>query len=82
MTVWLERGELGGVAIPVIGTGRGRLDVPRRKVIEWIAQSFAQASRARVFANKLAIVIDPKDAREHEVNLFEVRDYLALRLHE
>jgi hypothetical protein len=41
-----ERGELGAVAIPVIGTGRGRLDVPRRKVIEWIAQS--HRLRARV----------------------------------
>src|SRR6516164_6068916 len=66
---------------PVVGTGRGRLQLPRRKLIELIAQSFADASRTKVFANKLAIVVHPEDAKRHEVNLFEIRDYLALSLH-
>ena len=75
------RGEMGDVAIPPIGTGRGRLELPRKKVIEMIAQSFADASRERVFANKLAIVISADDASKHEVNFFELRDFLTLSLH-
>jgi hypothetical protein len=76
-----RQGEIGDLAIPAIGTGRGRLELPRRKVVELIAQSFADASREKVFANKLAIVVLPEDAKRHEVNLFEIRDYLALSLH-
>jgi hypothetical protein len=76
-----ERGELGDLAVPVIGTGRGRIELPRKKVIERIAQSFAYASRAKIFANKLIIMIRPEDAAKYEVNLFEVRDYLSISLH-
>src|SRR5262249_49797789 len=49
-----QQGEIGDLAIPAVGTGRGRLELPRTKVIELIAQSFANASREKVFANKLA----------------------------
>jgi hypothetical protein len=76
-----SQGEIGDVAISVLGTGRGRLELSRKKVIEIIAQSFADASRERIFANKLAIVVLPDDAKRFEVNLFQIRDYLALSLH-
>jgi hypothetical protein len=76
-----SQGEIGDLAIPAIGTGRGRLELPRRKVIELIAQSFADASREKIFSNKLAIVVHPEDAKRHDVNLFQIRDYLSLSLH-
>lgn len=76
-----RQGEIGELAIPALGTGRGRLQLPRRKVIELIAQSFADASQEKAFANKLAIVVHPEDAKRYEVNLFEIRDYLAMSLH-
>lgn len=76
-----DRGELGDVAIPVVGTGRGRLQLPRQKVIELIAQSFADASRDRKIANRLIIVISPTDAAEHDINLFQIRDYLTQSLY-
>ncbi|TIR49086.1 MAG: hypothetical protein E5X53_25985 [Mesorhizobium sp.] len=76
-----EKGELGDVAIPVLGTGRGRIRLSRKKMIERIAQSFADASKERVFCNRLVIYVHPDDAAEHGVNLFEVRDYLSQSLH-
>lgn len=76
-----DRGELGDVSIPVVGTGRGRLQLPRQKVIELIAQSFADASRDRKIANRLTIVISPADAAQHDINLFQVRDYLTQSLY-
>lgn len=74
------RGEFGSLALPAIGTGRGRVQLPRRRVIEMIAQSFVDASRDKVFVNKLAIVVHPEDARIQEVNLFEIKDYFASSL--
>jgi len=76
-----ERGELADVAMPIIGTGRGRIQLSRTKMIERLAQSFADASAERVFSNRLVIYIHPGDASKHAVNLFEIRDYLAMSLH-
>lgn len=39
------KGELGNVAIAIIGTGRGRVRLSRKKVVERIAQSFADGSQ-------------------------------------
>jgi len=72
-----KRGEFGPLAIPAIGSGRGRVQLPRRRIVEMIAQSFAYASREKIFANKLSIVLHPEDARQQEVNLFAVKDYLT-----
>ncbi len=76
-----DQGELRTLVLPLMGTGRGRLAVPRKKMIERIAQSFADASKDKVFSNRLVIVVRPDDAERFELNLFEVRDYLARSLH-
>jgi hypothetical protein len=83
-SVWrymVNRGELGNLVVPLMGTGRGRIELPRKKMIERIAQSFADASRERVFSNRLVIVIYPGDVERFGINLFEVRDYLSQSLH-
>ena len=74
------RGELEDIVMPVMGTGRGRLKVPRKKVIERIAQSFVDASQDVTFAGKLVIVVHPPDASKFEINLFEIRDHLSQNL--
>lgn len=76
-----EQGELRTIAIPLMGTGRGRVELPRKKMVERIAQSFADASKEKIFSNKLTIIVRPQDAENFGVNLFEVRDYLARSLH-
>jgi hypothetical protein len=76
-----DQGELRAIIIPLMGTGRGRVELPRKKMVERIAQSFADASREQIFSNKLTIVIRPEDAENFRINLFEVRDYLTRSLH-
>jgi hypothetical protein len=76
-----QKAEFGDIIIPAMGTGRGRVPIPRKKVIERIAQSFADASREKAFSNRLTIVVHPKDAEKFSLNLFEVRDYLSMSLH-
>lgn len=50
-------------------------------MVEKIAQSFADASKVKIFSNRLVVVVRPEDAENFGVNLFEVRDYLSLALH-
>ncbi len=76
-----DQGELRTLVLPLMGTGRGRLAIPRKKMIERIAQSFADASKDKVFSSRLVIVVRPEDAERFALNLFEVRDYLARSLH-
>ena len=76
-----EQGELRRLVMPLMGTGRGRINLPRKKMVERIAQSFADASKDKIFSNQLVIVVRPQDADNFGVNLFEVRDYLSRSLH-
>lgn len=75
------KGELGDIVVPLLGTGRGRIAIPRMKIIERIAQSFSDASQEATFSNKVTIVARPEDASNFSLNLFQVRDYLRQSLH-
>lgn len=74
-------GELQELAVPVIGTGRGRLQLSRKKMIAMIADSFVKASGENKFTDRLVIVIRPEDASKFEVNLYDVKDHLNQVLH-
>lgn len=76
-----SKAELGDIVMPLMGTGRGRVAYPRKKMIERIAQSFTDACSGRAFSNKLIIVVRPEDASKFSLNLFQVRDYLGQSLH-
>lgn len=76
-----SKAEVGDIVMPLMGTGRGRVAYPRKKMIERIAQSFADACSQRAFSNKLIIVVRPEDASKFSLNLFQVRDYLGQSLH-
>ncbi len=71
-----ESGELQELVIPVIGTARGRLKVPRKKVIEKIAESFVDASSDAKFTDRLIVMIHPEDAKRFKVNLHDIKDHL------
>lgn len=76
-----SKAEVGDIVMPLMGTGRGRVAYPRKKIIERIAQSFTDACNERAFSNKLIIVVRPEDASKFSLNLFQVRDYLGQSLH-
>ncbi len=71
-----EKGELQELAVPVIGTGRGRLKTPRKKMIALIAESFVKASIEAKFTDRLVITIRPEDAENFGINLYDIKDHL------
>lgn len=71
-----EKGELQELAVPVIGTGRGRLRTPRKKMIALIAESFVKASIEGKFTDRLIITIRPEDAENFGTNLYDIKDHL------
>jgi len=75
-----QTGELQELAVPVVGTGRGRLRIPRKKMISIVAESFVEGSRESKISDKLVIVVSPEDASRFQVNLYEIKDYLTMHL--
>ena len=71
-----ESGELQELVVPVIGTARGRIKIPRKKMIEKIAESFATASVEGKFTDRLVIMVRPEDAMHFQVNLYDIKDHL------
>lgn len=71
-----DSGELQELVVPVIGTARGRLKIPRKKMIEKIAESFVEASRSNKFTDRLVIMVCPEDAKRFQVNLYDIKDHL------
>lgn len=71
-----DAGELQELAVPAIGTGRGRLKQSRKRMIAVIAESFMKASEESKFTDKLVIVIRPEDASSFGVNLYDIKDHL------
>lgn len=71
-----DAGELQELAVPLVGTGRGRLNLPRNKMIELIAESFVEASNQGAFSDHLVIVVRPDDAAKFQVNLHDIKDHL------
>lgn len=76
-----DSGELQEIAVPVVGTGRGRVQLTRKKMIGLIASSFVEASDGQKISEKLVIVVRPEDARKFQVNLYDVQDHLSQLLH-
>jgi hypothetical protein len=64
-------GELQQLAIPLVGTGRGRVKLTRQKV-----ESFVEASKNGPITDHLVIAIRPEDASRFKVNLYDVKDHL------
>jgi hypothetical protein len=77
----VSHGELKNLSVPLMGTGRGRTGYPRKKMVDKIAQSFADGSKDKIFSNRLSIVVRPEDAENFGVNLYEIKDYLVQSLH-
>ena len=71
-----DEGELQELVLPVIGTGRGRINQSRKKIISMMAESFIKSSNTGKFTGKLIIAIRPEDAIGFRVNLYDIKDHL------
>lgn len=71
-----SKGTYEPLSIPIIGTGHGRINVPRDVVLREIVKSFVAASSERKFTSKLTIVIAPNDYNIHGLDIHELSEFL------
>lgn len=63
------------LVLPLIGTGRGRIKIPRRNIIKEIVDSFVNCENIN-FCNSLTICIYPKDLKTYIFYFDELTNYI------
>lgn len=71
-----DHGEKGALAMPVIGTGFCRLTQKREEIVHEIIRSFVAACSESTIADKLTIVMTPRDVAENHISLEELGLFL------
>jgi hypothetical protein len=78
--LWVHIGSRGlkeALVIPALGTGFSRLAQTREQIVREIVRSFVAACSERVFADRLTIVLSPKDVAKHQLSLEELGAFLT-----
>ena len=71
-----SKGRYEPLLVPILGTGHGRINTPRAVVIREIVKSFVAACSERKFTSKLTITIASKDYHDHELDIYELGEFL------
>ncbi len=77
--LWVYVGSRGlkeHLVMPALGTGFSRLPQKREVVVREIVRSFVAACSEHVFADRLTIVLSPRDVAEHQISLDELGSFL------
>ena len=64
-----EKGSKGDIVIPLLGTGKGRLDEKREDIFQEIIRSFITSCSSRTYCDKLVVAIYPPDVTAHRIDL-------------
>lgn len=76
---YMGRESVGGlepIAIPILGSGNTRLTETRQVIAREIINSFIAACASRKFCEKFILAISPDDYRKHQIDLYELRDFV------
>lgn len=72
-----KRGGIEPLAVPILGTGRGRIAALRREeMVREIIKSFIAACSETKFCDRLTVAVSPEDYRNHEIDLQELELFL------
>lgn len=64
--------------IPILGTGRGRLNLKRTAVIKEMVLSFITSLSTGSYIEELCIVIHPKDLLKQKIDIIELSNFIQL----
>lgn len=72
-----QKGEVGTVVLPPLGTGYSRVPVTREESIRLIVRSFIQSCSRLVHTNHLVIVLSPETMEKHQIDHEYLCSYLV-----
>lgn len=72
-------GAKESVAIPLLGTGNGRLSASREEVYKEIVRSFVASCSGKSYCDKLTIVVRDEDALKFGIDIDQLVEFLKLQ---
>jgi hypothetical protein len=75
----VDHGSKGDVVVPLLGTGNGRLSMPREDVFKEIVRSFIASCSEKSYCDRLTIVIKPNDIKKWEINIDMLAEFLLFQ---
>lgn len=66
------------ISIPLLGTGNGRLKIPREEVYKEIVRSFIPSCAGKSYCERMTIVIRDEDITKCKINIEELIDFTKL----
>lgn len=66
------------IAVPLLGTGNGRMKMPREEVYKEIVRSFIASCSGKSYCEKLTIVIRDEDVSKCQINIEELVEFTKL----
>ncbi len=82
MKLWQYIGEKGNynhIVIPLIGSGRARINKNRLDIAKEIVRSFVPSIIEKKFCEKLTICIFPSDYKKHKIDIEELREFIEYK---
>ena len=67
------------IVMPLIGTGNGRLTIPRQEVYKEIVRSFVSACAGKNCCSKLTIVLQESDIDKYDIDIQDLVDFTRLQ---
>lgn len=67
------------ISIPLLGTGNGRLKMPREEVFKEIVRSFVASCAGKNYCDRLTIVIRKEDVDKCEIDVEKLVDFMRLQ---
>lgn len=71
-------GSKDNLVIPILGTGRGRINLTREQVIKEIVLSFLVSLSVDTYCEQLTICIHPADIKKFNIDITELADFVRL----
>jgi hypothetical protein len=76
-TYLADHGPKGDVVVPLLGTGNGRLNIPREEVFKDLVRSFIASCSAKSYCEKLTIAITQDDVDRHNIDIEALEEFLS-----
>lgn len=81
-SLWVHlkhNGEMEPIALPILGSRFGRLNLTRETLIKEIVLSFLAACQDDQFCERLVVVVHPNDVVRHEIDFQELDRFVSLQ---
>jgi|GEM_PF-5791876 hypothetical protein len=74
-----QNGAKEPIAVPLLGTGMGRINMQREEVFKEIIRSFIPSCTDKIYCERMTIVIQDEDVTKYKIDVEKLVDFMRLQ---